>query len=86
MESKSILELRKLVVNTQQNIQRLYSISSALFKEIQDVKRFVNFRHEDSLGDVESSTSNVQSKNSDNMVQEYADSLKEGRKLKIINN
>lgn len=57
--SKGQLELKKSMRVQQQNINRLYSICSALYQEIQDIKRFVNYKHDDSLGDVESSSGNI---------------------------
>ena len=56
-QSKNVLELKRSLRVVQQNINRLYSIASALFQEIQDIKHFVNYKHTDSLGEVESSSS-----------------------------
>ncbi len=46
-EPKSVVELKVNQRVMNQNINRLYSICSALFQEIQDIKHFVNFKHED---------------------------------------
>lgn len=60
-DSKAVLELKKGLMNAQANIGHLYRITSALYQEINDIKRFVNYKNENSLGDVESNSSNVQS-------------------------
>lgn len=58
-DSKAVLELKKGLMNAQANIGHLYRITSALYQEINDIKRFVNYKNENSLGDVESNASNL---------------------------
>ena len=58
-DTKSLNELKRAVLNLQQNNANLYKITSALFQELQEIKHFVNYKHEDSLGDVESSKHKV---------------------------
>lgn len=58
-DSKRIYEVQKSLISVQQNINRIYNICSALYQEIQDVKKFVEYKASDSLGDVESTTSNI---------------------------
>src|SRR3990172_391403 len=58
-EPKSVKELKRSIINLQQNNANLYKICTALFQEIQEVKHFVNYKHDDSLGDVESSRVNI---------------------------
>jgi len=96
--SKDILELKKMIGNQQANVRNIYNICSALYQEIQDIKRFVNFKHEDSLGEVESSTTMAEQGTNQLMnrmqnqlnvldnVEEFADNMPKNRKLKIINN
>jgi hypothetical protein len=99
-EPKSILELKVNQRTMNQNINRIYSICSALYQEIQDIKHFVNFKHTDKPN----IPNNMPSTNTDNSrtiqksmnvlenLGDFADSLPKtntannGRKLKIINN
>ena len=93
-ESKNVLELKKSLRVIQQNINRLYGICSAIYQEIQDIKHFVNYKHDDNLGEVESTHTNIsmgQKNMQDSMnildnVEEFAETMPKGRRLRIINN
>ncbi len=93
-ESKNVLEIKKSLRVIQQNINRIYGICSALFQEIQDVKHFVNYKQDDSLGEVESTHARINMgqkdmQNSMNVldnVEAFTDNMPKGRKLRIINN
>jgi hypothetical protein len=100
-QAKTYLELKKSQRNVKQNIERLYSISSALYQEIQDIKNFVNYKHNDDISDAENRIGKInlqdqqpnknrtplQSSMSvlDNL-EEYTESIPQNRKMKIINN
>jgi uncharacterized protein YoxC len=97
-DPKHLLEVKKNMRTIQSNIQRLYSITSALYEEIQQIKHFVNFKHdEEVINNLNVNQKNQNQKNNfsyhnsvlDN-VEEFSESLssstQNGRKLKIINN
>ena len=65
---KSVVELKVNQRVMNQNINRLYSICSALFQEIQDIKHFVNFKHEDqpNINDTLTRSTNNQPNNQPN--------------------
>lgn len=58
-DSKAVLELKKALINVNANVSNLYKITSALYQEINDIKRFISYKNENSLGDVESNSSNL---------------------------
>ena len=92
---KYVLDLKQKVIIQQQNINRLFSICSALYQEIQDLKHHTNFKAPDSLGDVEGQaplSRNMQanqgneSPNVMNVDKSEQMMGSRGRKMKIINN
>ena len=101
-EHKSLLEIKKNQRNIQNHINKVYNICSALYQEIQDVKQFVNYKHDDSLGDVESSTTQLnnnpnsqkytmqnQIQNSINVldnVEDFTEKMPRNRKMKVVDN
>lgn len=44
VNQKKVLELQRSLAGVQQNINRIYNICSALYGEIQDLKRHTNFK------------------------------------------
>jgi len=91
--NKKVLELQRALVVAQQNIQRLYSISSQLYQEIIDLKRHTNYKNEENLGEVprnqtQRTTANADAlSNLENMVSSIQQNASGGpRKLKVINN
>ena len=99
-ESKQVLEIKKTQRNLQTHLNRIYNILSALYQETQDVKHFVNYKHDDSLGDVESSKTQLNnaqnqpkehfslqnSMNILNNVEGYIDNVPKNIKLKVLDN
>jgi len=92
-QPKYVLDLKNKIAVQQQNINRLYAITSALYQEIQDLKHFTNFKHSDSLADVENVANkfeaiNLNGKTGNSTNVETADPMTgtRGRKMKIINN
>lgn len=90
--TKTEATLKQTVRVQQQNIARLYSICSALYQEIQELKHHVNYKAPDSLGsEVESSQSFQTILEQQQQQQEYVAEMpsittSKGRSKKIINN
>lgn len=80
-EQKSINELKYNERLLQQNINKLYAVCNSLYKEIQEIKKFVNFKYSDDLA--ESNEYNIEK--SFNVLDNLTDNTT-ARKLKIIEN
>jgi len=80
-EQKSINELKYNERLLQQNVNKLYAVCNSLYKEIQEIKKFVNFKYTDDLA--ESNESNLEK--SFNILDNLTDNTT-ARKLKIIEN
>ncbi len=84
--NKNILALRRDVFKTQQHIEKIYSIVSALYQEIQEIKKETN------IGPTKQTYVNNNPNEKESMgvlddLTEYADNLpRNSRKVKIINN
>lgn len=99
-ETKITLELKRSIVNIQNNINKLYQITSALYQEIHELKRHTNYRAEDSHQDIDTNNFNpnlgqkktinlnnpVQQSGGGMFHQQPMDDFSGSRKLKIINN
>jgi len=94
-DTKSLNELRRAIINLKQNNENLYKICSSLYQELQEVKHFVNFKHDDSL---ESTKLKLQSHHIQSIPQQPSSTSKNvetmnefpssvsSKKLRIINN
>lgn len=89
-ESKSVLDLRKKMVATQTHINRIYTIISALYEEIQEVKRHTNYKPVEATPQMALSTQSQQSQQGHHPAQNQGNGELGGQKaygkLKIINN
>ena len=83
-EQKSINELKYNERLLQQNVNKLYAVCNSLYKEIQEIKKFVNFKYTDDLS--ESNQTNVSNLEKSFSVLDNLTDNTTARKLKIIEN
>ncbi len=88
-ENKALMDLKRKMVASQTHINRIYTIISALYEEIQEVKRHTNYKPsiETSTGVLANSSTSTSTTTSTptNGTSEFAAQKGYG-KLKIINN